>query len=199
MVSSSGAKRIGGEENAYVGVQGARSRGDAMNMWKGIAVSLTAVVVLAGCGSSGNEASGVNAALAEYAQAQGEFGQTEPNANESTVTQAWLDEKAALLATMRASFDRLRTEAESVNFPEQAGGPGEPSQATVDEYLAATEDYIVANEVQQMQVQSCVDAGGPPFDCAMQVGVEALIGVYPDVLKRAQAAALELQSESSRG
>jgi hypothetical protein len=65
----------------------------------------------------------VNAALADYAQAQGEFGQAEPNANESTVTQAWLDEKAALLATMRSSFDRLRSEAESLNFPEQAGEP----------------------------------------------------------------------------
>jgi hypothetical protein len=170
-----------------------------MNMWKGLAVSLIVVVSLAGCGSSGNEASGVNEALAEYAQAQGEFGQTEPNANESTVTQAWLDEKAALLATMRASFDRLRSEAESVNFPDTAGEPGEPSQATVDEYLAATEDYIVANEVQQMQVQSCVDGGGAPFDCVMQVGVEAMIGVYPDLLKRAQAAALLLRSESSRG
>jgi hypothetical protein len=157
-----------------------------MNMLKGIAVSLIAVVSLAGCGSSGNEASGVNEALAEYAQAQGEFGQTEPNANESTVNQAWLDEKAALLATMRASFDRLQTEAESVNFPDQAGAPGEPSQAMVDEYLAATEDYIVANEVQQMQMQ-------------MQVGVEVLIGVYPDVLKRAQAAVLQCRSESSRG
>jgi hypothetical protein len=100
---------------------------------------------------------------------------------------------------MRASFDRLRSEAESVNFPDTAGEPGEPSQATVDEYLAATEDYIVANEVQQMQVQSCVDGGGAPFDCVMQVGVEAMIGVYPDVLKRAQAAALLLRSESSRG
>jgi hypothetical protein len=94
-----------------------------MNMWKGIAIAVVAVLPLAGCGSSGNEASGVNEALAEYAQAQGEFGQTEPNANESTVTQAWLDEKAALLATMRSSFDRLRSEAESLNFPEQAGEP----------------------------------------------------------------------------
>ncbi len=115
------------------------------------------------------------------------------------MTQAWLDEKAALLATMRSSFDRLRSEAESVNFPEQAGEPGEPSQATVDEYLAATEDYIVANEIQQMQLQSCVNAGGPPFDCVMQVGVEAMTGVYPDLFKRAQAAALLLRSESSRG
>ncbi len=98
-------------------------------MWKGIVVSPVAAVSLAGCGSLGNEASGVIEALAEYAQAQGEFGQTEPNANESTVNQAWLDEKAALLATMRASFDRLQAEAESVTFLEQAGGPGEPSQA----------------------------------------------------------------------
>ncbi len=170
-----------------------------MNALKGIVVAAVAVGLLAGCGSSGNEASGVNAALVNYAQTQGEFGQTEPNPSESTVTQAWLDEKAALLATMRSSFERLRSEAESVNFPDTAGEPGEPSQATVDEYLVATEDYIVANEIQQMQVQSCVDAGGAPFDCVMQVGVEAMIGVYPDVLKRAQAAALQLRSESSRG
>lgn len=123
MVSSSGAKRIGGKESAYVGVQGRSSRGDAMNMWKGIAIAVVAVLPLAGCGSSGNEASGVNAALADYAQAQGEFGQAEPNANESTVTQAWLDEKAALLATMRASFERLTSEAESVTFPDTAGEP----------------------------------------------------------------------------
>jgi hypothetical protein len=129
IVNCSGAKRIGGQENAYVEVQDASSRGDAMNMWKGIVVSPVAAVSLAGCGSLGNEASGVIEALAEYAQAQGEFGQTEPNANESTVNQAWLDEKAALLATMRASFDRLQAEAESVTFLEQAGGPGEPSQA----------------------------------------------------------------------
>jgi hypothetical protein len=159
----------------------------------------TAIIALPACEGSGNPAAGVNAALAEYIQAQGTYGQTDANISESTVTLAWVDEKSRQLQQMRSTFEVLRSEAEAVDFPEEAGERGQPAQATVDEYLAATDAYITANEQQHAQIKGCLSAGGTPYNCAMQVGTESLLGIYPDVVKRAQAAAMQLQAESSRG
>ena len=172
-----------------------------MRVWRRSAAAcvLSFVTVAAsGCGSSGgNPAEGVNAALADYIAVQAEYSRSETNLTPATVNQAWLDEKADVLARLRATFNKLRGEAEQVDFPDQAGDRGQPSQATIDEYLSATDAYVAANEQIMLMTQDCIGEGGTVYDCVAQVGAESLIGIYPDVVKRAQAAALQLQSEAS--
>ena len=164
----------------------------------GVIGAVLVLALLTGCGASGNPATGMNAALADYLQAQAAFGQMEANASESTITAAWIEDRATKLSRMRMAFEALRSQAQAVDFPETAGVRGQPAQATVDEYLAATDAYITINEQVQLEVDGCLGSGGRPFDCVMQVGSAALLGIYPDVLKRAQEAALQLQAESSR-
>lgn len=172
-----------------------------MKQWRAAAAAFalsSIVMTAAGCGSSGaNPAENVNAALADYITVQAEYSRSETNLTPATVNQAWLDEKAALLARLRTTFDQLRTEAEQVDFPDQAGERGQPAQATIDEYLSATDAYVAANEQIMLMTQDCVRAGGAVYDCVAQVGTESLIGIYPDVVKRAQAAAIQLQAEAS--
>lgn len=173
-----------------------------MSRWRVLAVVAIAMSLASGCGGSatgsGNPAEGVNAALAEYAQAQGAFTQVQTDISPATVTQAWLDDKATTLARMRDAFEALRSEAAAVDFPQDAGQKGQPAQATIDEFIAATDALITIEEDLLAQAQGCIDAGGAPFDCVAQVGTQSLLGVYPDVLKRAQEAALQLQTEASR-
>jgi hypothetical protein len=170
-------------------------------------VRLLAALVIAGalatgCGGTSEQASNpaqdMNAALAKYAQAQEAFTQVQTDLTPSTVTQAWLDDKTAKLARLRNAFEGVRSEAQSVDFPQEAGQKGQPAQGTVDEFIAATDALITIEENQLDQAQGCVDSGGSPYDCVMQVGTQSLLGAYPDILQRAQAAALQLQVEASR-
>jgi len=167
-----------------------------------LAVLVIAAVLATGCGGTSEQASNpaqyMNAALAKYAQAQGAFTQVQTDISPATVTQAWLDDKATKLARMRDAFEALRSEAAAVDFPQDAGQKGQPAQATIDEFIAATDALITIEEDLLAQAQGCIDAGGAPFDCVAQVGTQSLLGVYPDVLKRAQEAALQLQTEASR-
>lgn len=164
-----------------------------------VAFALSSIVMAtAGCGSSGaNPAEDVNAALADYITVQAEYSRSETNLTPATVNQAWLDEKGALIERLRTTFNQLRSAAEEVDFPDQAGGKGQPSQSTIDEYLSATDAYVAANEQIMFMTQDCVRGGGAVYDCVAQVGAESLLGIYPDVVKRAQSAALQLQSEAS--
>jgi hypothetical protein len=159
--------------------------------------ALAMTVVLAACGGGGNSAEGINTALANYLNAQSAFsapvGDTSPN----TVNEAWVQTNAENLAQMRETFEVLRTEAEKVDFPATFEQRGEPSQSTIDEYLTATDSYIAFNEQMQAETEGCIASGGTPYDCALRIGVLAMTGAYPDVVKRAQTAAIQLRDETS--
>lgn len=174
-------------------------RGKRMRKSVGILGSCVALFALAACSGSGNPAADVNVALEKYIAAQAAYQDLGRGSSTDTMTSAWLTEQEVRLQEMRSTFDTLEAEAQAVDFPEVSEGPGKPAQATIDEYLAATDALVTMEEQLLAQVNACVASGGTIPDCSMRVGSEALIGIYPDVLKRAQAASMELASESSRG
>lgn len=165
----------------------------------GIAAGLAAIALLAACGGGGNSAAGVNSALVAYLQAQADYNAPLGDTSPATVTQSWVNANAGRLIQMRQAFEDLRTAAGSVDFPSTFEEKGEPSQATITEYLNATDAYIALNEQMQADTEGCISAGGTPYDCVMRVGVMGMSGIYPDVVQRAQNAALQLREEASIG
>lgn len=164
-----------------------------------VSAVLASALLLAACGGGGNSAAGVNTALASYVEAQAAFNAPVGDTSPSNVTEAWVSTNGGRLVQMRQAFESLRSEAEKVDFPATFSQKGEPAQSTITEYLGATDAYIAFNEQFQSETEGCIAAGGTPYDCVMQVGTMAMTGAYPDVVKRAQNAALQLRNETSVG
>lgn len=167
-----------------------------------VVAALTTLVVsgalVTGCGG-GNPAAGANEALAEFAADMNRLSALDvSNASPATITPAVVNQWAADLAAARSSFTVLESEMAAVDFPQEFTTRGQPAQSTVDEYLVSTDQYLAVNEQAIASIQQCVDSGGEAYDCTMNIGMEMLLGVYPDVLQRSQNAALQLMSEISR-
>jgi hypothetical protein len=161
---------------------------------------LAASIALVACGggtngaASDNPALGLNAAMATYSQSLGDYLAIPPDASNG---QAFMDTNRAKLQNLRTSFNEVVTEASGIEFPSVSEQVGQPSQATVDEFLNATDAYITLEEELLRQIDSCISGGSATVDCVTQVGTSAMIGIYPDVMKRAQSAALQLRQEAS--
>lgn len=154
---------------------------------------------LAGCSSGGNSASGMNAALVDYVNAQVRFSAPTGDTSPESISQSWIDTYGSKTARMRETFEILRVEAEQVEFPETTGVKGEPSQSTMTEYLNANDLYISMNEEFYNEMETCTSNGGDTYECATLTNINMQGGMYPDVVKRVQTATQQLREESSVG
>lgn len=169
-----------------------------MVRWRLLTVLGLSVALITACGSTNGQDTQLSSTLMEYAEAQDAYTRMDTDTSPTAVTQAWVDDKSTKLARVRQTFEAFRAEAEITDFPQRAGEPGQPSQATIDEFIAATDALISFDEDSLAQVQDCTERGGLPYDCVMRVGAQLIIGAYPEILTRAQNAALQLQVESGR-
>jgi hypothetical protein len=163
---------------------------------------IAASVMLVACGGgatgsgSDNPAEGMSVAMFAYTKALGDYLNTTPD---TTVNQSFVETTRAKLTILRHTFTQVQSEASGIDFPTVYEKKGQPAQATVTEYLSATDAFITLEEMLLKQLDSCVSSGSAVNDCVSRVAESAMVGVYPDVIRRAQAAALQLQQESSTG
>ena len=161
---------------------------------------VAASIALVACGgaiegaSNDNPAVGMNAAMVTYGQALGDYLAPPPDASPD---QDFMDTNRAKLQRLRDSFDQIVAESSGVEFPSVAIQKGQPAQSTINEFLSATDAYITFEEELLRQVDSCISNGSATADCISTAATSAMVGIYPDVIKRAQAAALQLRQESS--
>ena len=161
---------------------------------------VTASIALVACGGgsagsgSDNPGAGMSVALVAYSQALTDYLNAAPG---TTVNEGYVESTGGKLRLLRDRFSQVESEASGIVFPTVFEKKGQPAQSTVQEYLSATGAYIALEEELFMQIESCIASGSSVTDCLMTVGESAMLGIYPDVMKRAQAAALQLRQETS--
>jgi hypothetical protein len=161
-----------------------------------VAASIALVACGGGTGgaNSDNPALGMNSAMVTYSQALGDYLATPPDASSG---QDFMETNRVKLQRLRDSFNQVVAEASGVEFPSVAGEKGQPAQSTIDEFLSATDAYVTLEEELLRQIDFCISGGSTTVDCVTQVGTSAMVGIYPEVMKRAQSAALQLRQEAS--
>jgi hypothetical protein len=181
-------------------IQSKKEQGGIVRKQTFISIATAAVLLagLSGCGG-GNSAAGINTALRDYIEAQSTFNSFGGQVSESSIDREWVRKNGENITQMRSKFEVLRSEASQVDFPSSAGVRGEPSRATITEYLSAVDNYIAFNEQMQLETETCISNGETAFDCVMLTGVMNMSGAYPEVVQRAQSATLQLREESSIG
>ncbi len=123
-----------------------------------------------------NLADDFNQAWVDLAAAQKAYdalGATE-NATESEITTVFVNEVGSRLEEVRAAWRAMETEADRLRLPETFTTKGEMSRATVDEYMAAYDDYLTMQEDSYARTQQCIAEGGGAYGCTLEEGIAFL-------------------------
>ena len=123
-----------------------------------------------------NLADDFNQAWVDLAAAQKAYdalGATE-NATESEITTVFVNEVGSRLEEVRAAWRAMETEAHRLRLPETFTTKGEMSRGTVDEYMAAYDDYLTMQEDSYARTQQCIAEGGGAYGCTLKEGIAFL-------------------------